>query len=330
MRSILRHLALTALLICANPASGWTASSNDGRTDDGRAELKTELAAGGLIFSSNLNLALDQHEIMISSEVVQASYAIRNRDASDHTITIAFPFPDVDGNASSNLFSKLDPVLADGWPANFMDMVIAVDGRRPTYALEQRAIAVGLDITKVITDAGLPLFPQSVDLSQRVADLDAAVRSDLIERGILKVDDDIVSPGWAVKTTAYWRQPFPAGQTLSLVLTYKPFTGRNAFSSGALQPLKKAACIDVLAEQSIMRLASEGAPLDMVAVGYLAHPGAEALGPAGRFRLTVETPTVKSIVATCRQGLSKTSPTTNDWVATDYALDEEFRFLIVH
>jgi Domain of unknown function (DUF4424) len=318
MRPVFRALALAVVLAGAALAESKAAS-------DGRPELHSEIAVGGLIFSGNLNLTIDQQDLTIAAEAVQVNYSIRNSDSSDQTITIAFPFADVDGSMSPDLQTG----IAVSNPSNFMDVVIDVDGRRPAYAIEQRAVAVGIDVTKAILDAQLPLFPLAADLSQRLADLDPAVRNDLVERGVLKVDDDVVAPAWTLKTTAHWRQVFPAGQTLALSLGYKPVIGRNAFSSGALQPLKKGVCIDAGAEQSIMRLASQGTPLAMVAVGYVAHPGAEALGPVGRFRLTVDQSDAKSIVATCRQGLSKTGPTTSDWVATNYAMDEEFRFLFV-
>jgi Domain of unknown function (DUF4424) len=326
MRSVLRGLALATLLAAATLAAVALAAATLAESmaaSDARPELHTEIAAGGLIFSGNLNLLIDQQDVTITADAIQVNYSIRNTDASDQAITIAFPFADVEGSLSP------DAGIDIGNPTNFMDVVIDVDGRRPTYVVEQRATAVGLDVTTAIIDAQLPLFPLAADISRRIADLDPAVRNDLVERGILKADDDVVAPAWTLKTTAYWRQVFPAGQVLALSLSYKPVAGRNAFSSGALQPLKKGVCIDAVGEQSIMRLASQGAPLTMVSVGYIAHPGGEALGPVGRFRLTVDQSDIKSIVATCRQGLSKTGPTTSDWVARNYAVDEEFRFLFV-
>jgi hypothetical protein len=322
MRAVFKRFMLLALLWGLSSPPGWSASSNDGRV-----ELQSETAAGGLIFSGNLHLTLEQQDLAISPEAVQVDYTIRNGGSADHAITIAFPFPDVDSGQSPDMFHKFDHTAS--WPGNFMDVVIAVDGRRPNFAIEQRAIAVGLDVTKVIGEAGLPLFPFAADLAQRLIDLDPAIRSDLIERGVLKFDDDVVSPTWTLKTTAYWRQTFPAGETMPLSLHYTPLTGRNAFSSGALQPLKKGVCVDAALEQAIMRRASEGSAMTMVAVGYIAHPGAEALGPVGRFRLTIETSDPKSIVASCRQGFTKISPTTNDLTTTNQAMDEEYRFLFV-
>jgi hypothetical protein len=324
MRIGLKRSLIAALLLCASSAVGWAASSSDGRP-----ELQSEIAAGGLIFSGNLNLTIEQQDLTMTPDAVQVSYAIRNGDSADHTITIAFPFPDVDGSTLPDVFGKVDPASTNAWPANFMDVVIAVDGRRPNYAIEQRAIAVGLDVTKALSDAGLSLFPQAPDLEQRVIDLDPAARLDLIERGILKVDDGVIAANWTLKTTAHWRQPFPAGETLPLALNYKPLVGRNAFSSGALQPLKKGVCVDASLEQAITTRASEGDAMMMTAVSYVAHPGAEALGPVGRFRLTIETSDPKSIVATCRQGLIKIGPTTNDLTAVNHAMDEEFRVLFV-
>ena len=319
MRSGLTGTIVAALML-AFPVQSWAAS--DGR--DGRAELQSELGAGGLIFSGNVNLALDQQDVTIAADAVQVNYVIRNTDAADQTITIAFPLADIDGNSAT-----AQAELATKPPVNYMDAVFVVDGQNPAVAVEQRAIAVGLDVTQAIIDAGLPLLPISADMSQRLADLDVGVRKDLAERGILKIDDELITPAWTLKSTAHWRQVFPAGQSLALSLNYKPIVGRNAFSSGALQPLKKAACIDATVEQSIMRLASAGAPLSMISVSYVAHPGSETLGPVGRFRLTIEKPDAASIAATCRQGLSKTSPTTSDWVATAYATDEEWRVLFI-
>jgi Domain of unknown function (DUF4424) len=324
MRIALKRSVVAALLLCASSALGRAASNSDGRP-----ELQSEIAAGGLIFSGNLNLTIEQQDLTITPDAVQVGYAIRNGDSADHTITIAFPFPDVDGSTSPDVFGQIDPAIASVWPANFMDVVIAVDGRRPNYAIEQRAIAVGLDVTKALSDAGLSLFPQASDLERRVIDLDPSTRQDLIERGILKIDDDVIAASWTLKTTAHWRQPFPAGETLPLALNYKPLTGRNAFSSGALQPLKKGACVDASLEQAITTRASEGHAMMMTAVSYISHPGAEALGPVGRFRLTIETSDSKSIVATCRQGLTKIGPTTNDLTAINHAMDEEFRILFV-
>ena len=322
MRSVLKCVVLAVFAVFAPVLAG---AASDDRAD-GHPEIHSEIATGGLIFSGNVNLVIDQQDITMAADSVQVNYVIRNSDANDHTITIAFPFADVDGSVSPQLQAE----FTVSNPTNYMDVVFAVDGRRPDYAIEQRAIAVGLDATKAITDAGLPLFPIAADMGQRLADLDPAVRRDLAARGVLKIDDDVVTPAWTLKTTAYWRQVFPAGQAIALGLAYKPIVGRNAFSSGALQPFKKAVCIDAVSEQSILRLASDGAALTMVMIGYVAHSGSEALGPVGRFRLTVEKPEAKSIAATCRQGLSKIGPTTSDWVATAYPTDEDFRFLFVH
>jgi Domain of unknown function (DUF4424) len=322
---LLRRMLLAAALagIAATALGG--AASNGQAAADARADLRNEIATGGLIFAPNLNLEIEQQDVTISADLTQVTYAIRNNDSAAQTIVIAFPLADIDANVPPEMHTE----FAVATPANFMDFVITVDGRRPTTTLEQRAHAVGLDVTKAIIDAGLPMFPLSADLAQRISDLDPAVRTDLIERGVLRLDDDQLLPAWTLKTTAHWRQSFPAGQTLALLLAYKPMAGRNPFSSGNLQPLKKAVCVDAAQEQSVMRLASAGAPLTMVSVAYSAHPGAEALGPVGRFRLIVDRATPKSVVATCRQGLSLSGPTTYDWTAINYAVDEDFRVMFV-
>jgi hypothetical protein len=316
--------AIAAAFVSTLAVSTLATAASNGQPD-GRPELRSEISTGGLIFSANVNLTIDQQDLTIGADAIQVAYAIRNTGANDQTITIAFPLADIDGSIGAEAQAE----LSVGMPANFMDFVLAVDGRRPAYALEQRAVALGLDVTKALADAGLPLFPLSAELTKLLADLEPAVRNDLVERGVLRLDDDTVFPAWTLKTTAYWRQAFPAGQTLALSLNYKPIAGRNPFSSGALQPLKKAACVDATTEQAIMRLASGGAPLTMISIGYNAHPGAEALGPVAQFRLTIDKSLPQAIIATCRQGLIRSGPATSDWTAVNYAPDEEFRILLV-
>jgi hypothetical protein len=303
-------------------ALGAMAGPND---TDQKAEQKFEIPVGGLIFAPNSALALDRQDVTLSSESVIVTYAIRNSDSSDQAITVSFPLADLDAGLNADTAAA----LASANPANFLDFVITVDGQRAAHKIEQRAIAVGLDVTKAIQDAGLPLSPLGEDMARKLVELSPEVRTDLVERGILKADDDVLMPAWVIKTTAYWRQVFASEQTLVLSLSYKPIVARNPYSSGAILFYKKNACVDAAVEKSVTKLASEGAPLTMVTMGYSHHPGAEALGPVGRFRLTIDKPDIKTVVATCRDGLVKTGPTTSDWSATGYQADEEFRFLFI-
>jgi hypothetical protein len=317
-------LALACVCTAAMLATA-NASQPDGRSGGLRDEQNIEIAAGGLIFSHNLNLVIDRQDVMISTDLIKVTYAIRNRSSSEQTITVAFPLPDVDAiiqPAVQAEFASPDPV-------NFLNFAATVDDLQAAYVVEQRAIAVGLDVTKALVDAGLPLFPLADDVDQRLTELAPSARSDVIERGIVRLDDDVVFPAWTLKTTAHWRQLFPAGQTLILSLTYKPIVGRNPVSASVLTPqLKSSLCVDPALEQQISRLATQ-APASMAVIAYHSHPNSEALGPVGRFSLMVDLAESTALLAGCLQGLSRSGPTTFDWTAADYAVDEDFRFMVV-
>lgn len=288
------------------------------------ATALTEIAAGGLSFAANPLIVVDSQEVLITPAKVRVTYVLRNTDRNDTAMLTAFVLPILDAAA----VSENDLALAANDPANFNAFLVVVDGQPIAPQLSQRALAVELDVTAELAASALPLFPFSPDQSRLIAELSDDIRTDYVERGLLKDDGADVLPAWTLKTVAHWKQRFSARQTVTIELTYRPLVGSTAYTAASLEPYKKAACVQPTTETRIAALPVEGglgATLTSVHYSYL--PGADALGPAKRFRLIIEMNDSATIVSSCSEGLKRTAPAQMDWTVSDYLPDEDYRVL---
>jgi hypothetical protein len=286
--------------------------------------MSAEIAAGGLTFAANPSIVIEQQDVLITPDRITLTYALRNNASTPQAIHIAFALPDLDANA----ISDAEVALPAAEPANFIQFSTTVDGQPIAVKVEQRTLAIGLDVTALLMANGLAVFPFMDNMAVKLEALAPAPRLELLERGVLKEDGTAVAPAWTLKSTAHWRQNFEPQQTLTIVHTYRPIAGVASYSSEAVQPFRKRACVNAAQESAIAKLPAEGgvAPT-LTSVGYGSTPAADALGPARKFRLIVETKDPITIVATCREGLKRTSPMQLDWSANDYVLDEELQVL---
>jgi Domain of unknown function (DUF4424) len=288
------------------------------------ADITVEVGAGGLAFAGNPSIRIDSQDILVTPEKITVTYALRNSASSPQSIFISFALPDLD----ANLISEDNTGVVDAVPENFVGAKTIVDGQPAVLKAEQHTIALGLNATAALQAAGLPLFPLGEGLTAKLEALSAAQRIDLLERGILKEDGAAVAPAWTLKTVAYWRQSFAAGQTITIVHSYQPLAGAVAYSSEAVSPLRKKMCLTQAQESAIAKLASNaGTALRLKTIAYNAPPGSDSLGPVTNFRLIIETGDPQTVVATCREGLKRTGPMQLEWSAADHTPDDDFLLL---
>ena len=285
-----------------------------------------ELPAGGLSFAANPSISIEQQDIQLSRDLITLNYTLRNDAQSPQAILIAFSLPELDTSA----LSDGEVILPSAEPANFVQFTLEVDGQMPSYNVEQRALALGLDVSPVLTRNRIPYFPFAASSQDKLAGLSAGERLDLLERGILKEEGPAVVAAWTLKTVAYWRQSLQAGQKINIVVSYRPIVGVASYKTETLQSLRKRSCLSEAQEVAIAKLPAEGgiAPT-FTSVGLLAANGGDQLGPAHRIRILIETGDQSTIVATCREGLKRTGPTQLEWTATDYLLDEDLHVSFV-
>ena len=249
---------------------------------------------------------------------------LRRSFGQSSVICAAFALPDVDAYA----IAEGELALASTESLNFVQFATMVDGQPLAFQSEQRATALGLDVTSLLAASGIATLPTADGLPAMLDALSQAQRLELLERGIFKEDGATLAPAWSVKTVAYWRQSFAPGQTLTIQHSYRPIAGISHYQVDATSALRKRMCLTAAHETAIAKLTSAaGIAPTLTSITYGATANADALGPVRRFRLIVESGDAQTVIATCREGLKQTSPIQLDWNATDYIPDEEFQLL---
>lgn len=290
------------------------------------AESSVELAAGGLSFAANPSISMERQDVLVSPDMITLTYTLHNDAQLPQAILITFALPELDTNAVTDG----EVILPSADPNNYVQFSPKVDGQAPPFKIEQRATALGLDVSNTLASAGIALFPFGSASSSKLSELSAADRLAFLERGILKEEGSSVVAAWTLKTVAHWRQVLPAGQQINIVHTYRPITGVTSYKTETLQSSRRRSCLTEAQETAIAKLPTEGgvAPT-FTSVGFLAASGSDQLGPARRFRILIETADQLTIVATCRDGMKRTGPTQLEWTATDHVLDEDLQILFV-
>ncbi len=293
-------------------------------------ETAREIPAGGLIIVPDVALAIERQDVTVSRDSIRIVYAIANDSPEPRTLQITFPLPELDATALADQtvnLPQLDPV-------NFVGAVYSADGIERPAGFEQRAIAFGVDVTADLTAAGIPLYPYLPVTAERLARMPEALRTDMTERGVVRIDNDRIYPGWTLRTTAVWRQTFAPGKTTVLALTYKPISGSTRPSTEAIVTLREPYCLTAAAEAAIARHASappqagtSAAPLSWV--HYALTSGASWALPSAKFRLHVVKPVPDSLIASCRKGMRPAGPTVLEWKAEDFSPDDDVLVLFI-
>lgn len=304
-----------------------------------------ELGTGGLILSRTDAISMAREDLFISMDRVRVDYVFRNVTDEPVDAIVAFPMPVIDGNPYTM------PALPDAASDNFLGFEVTVEGRRVAPKLEQRAFAVGLDVTETLKGAGVPANPFVPETLDALARLPGRVAQGWIERGLIFIDsyDDgsgwkhVRTPLWSLKSTYWWETSFPAGKDVRVSHRYRPSVGGTAglsfFYDGKFQEgyrdYKQRYCIDEAFERAIRRAAAESPdgypPLMEARLDYVLTTGGNwALGTIGDFRLTVDKGDPKNLVSFCGGGVRKTGPTTFEMTAKEFYPSRDLEILILH
>ena len=253
--------------------------------------------------------------------------------------------PDIEGNPYWDLG------LPEGESDNFLGFEVTIDGKPVKTELEQKAFAVGIDISADLEAHGVPLQPFGEAATAALAKLPEAVAADWRDRGILVVEefDDgsgmkrVRAPYWRLKSTYWWRTTFPVGRDVKVSHRYRPGAGATAglnfFSEGRFQgesyeTYKQKYCLDAAFERAILKVAEkspDGYPqLFETRLSYILTTGGNwATGNIGKFKLTVDKGEAKRFVSFCGENVRKTGPTTFEMTAENYYPQRDLHILIV-
>jgi hypothetical protein len=331
---------LGRLIVACGVLASTAASANDSIR---------ELGTGGLIVSRSDALRLQSERLMISPDRVTGDYLFRNDTDEDIEATVAFPMPDIDGMVYD------PPQIPDNGSDNFLDFEVKVDGRAVKPQLEQRAFAVGIDVTDLLMREHVPVNPFAPRVSAALQALPVATATDWISRGLIFMDsrndgsgwNDVRTPRWSLKSTYWWRSSFPAHKEVKIWHRYKPSVGEtvgvsfySAFhkrfndDSGTYSAYKKRYCMDEHFEQAILKAAKESEDVGPM----LSEQHIEYVQPTSRdwapstiedFTLIIDKGYSNNLVSFCGENVRRTGPTTFEMTAQQYYPEENISILIL-
>lgn len=325
-------------------ALGVLAAAPAARANDTTAAL----AAGGLVYVVNDQVAMQSEDLFISEEAVRVHYVFKNTTEADVKLLVAFPMPDVTIGPGTNISIPVRD--AD----NFLAFETKVDGAPVETAMEQRAFALGIDRTALLRARGVPLAPFREETQASLDKLPPAAWNEFIEMGLAFVDEydagkgmeRHLSPLWTLKTTYYWTQDFPAGQEVVVDHAYRPSVGLSAgtligldlhdnpWAAEAQRGEMELFCVEP-SLLAILRRAGKDAdppgvpPFSDARIEYVLKTGANWNGPIGDFTLTVDKGAPENLVSFCGRDVKKIAPTRFEMKAKDFYPDRDLGVLIL-
>jgi hypothetical protein len=329
------HLRAATLLLAA--ACAAPALAND---------TTAELATGGLLFVQNANVEMRSEDLAISVKEVNVRYRFYNKAASDVTVLVAFPMPEVRIEEQDQNIS-----LPTEDPVNLLAFATTVNGKPVKTQVEQHVFAAGIDRTQLLTSLGIPLAPHLAATNQALDRLAREKWDELIRLGLGEIEQYDIGKGmmkhlsarWSLRTTFYWEQTFPAKAETVIEHRYRPSVGGSVQTGlGAPSSVKEAwyddykrkYCLDGDFFASVERLRKAaksefGPPYAEQRIDYILRTGANWSGPIGQFHLTVDKGEAGSLVSFCGQGVKKTSDTKFEMTKTNFSPDGDLAVLIL-
>jgi hypothetical protein len=146
-------------------------------------DTSAELATGGLIFVQNDNVEMRSEDLAISAKEIDVRYRFFNKAASDVTVLVAFPMPDVRIEEPDQNIS-----LPTEDPVNLLAFATTVNGKPVKTQVEQHVFAAGIDRTQLLTSLGIPLAPHLKATNNALDRLAREKWDDLIRLGLAEIE----------------------------------------------------------------------------------------------------------------------------------------------
>lgn len=304
-----------------------------------------QLATGGLIFVHNDDVEMRSEDLFISSGEVKVRYRFFNKTDQDVRVLIAFPIPEIKAGQEVALALPSDD------PVNALAFSTLVNGEPVKTQVEQRVTAAGIDRTQYLRDLGLPLAPHLGTTNDALDRLPREKWDELVRLGLAEIGEYDVGKGpqkhlsarWALHTTFYWEQLFPARTETVIEHRYKPSVGetagtalgsRNVEREDWFKAYERKYCLDRSFQAAVTR-ARQAAPDDHAApfteerIDYILKTGANWSGPIGEFRLVVDKGHPDNLISLCGHGIKKISPTQFEMVRKNFRPEGNLSVLIL-
>lgn len=301
-----------------------------------------ELGTGGLTLARTDKVAILREKLFISLNEIRVDYVFKNNSEDNVETIVAFPMPDLIASPYESI------ALPGDAKDNFLDFSVEINGKAVTPNLQQRAFAVGLDVTQLLRDARISLVPYADGMQKALNALPGDIVTDFENRGIVTIDSydagqgmqHDVAPIWTLKSAYWWKMRFPAGQTISISHHYRPSVGGTAAltfvnSDGSKGPnykdYQQKYCIDEgfypAAVRRVKKAGDNGPYYYENRLSYILVSGANWAGPIGEFHLIFDKGSTKNLIAFCGDGVSKTGPTRFEMKIKDFIPERDLDVL---
>ncbi|MEA2987870.1 MAG: hypothetical protein QOG83_581 [Alphaproteobacteria bacterium] len=326
-----------ALLLAGIAAFALPARANDSTA---------EIATGGLVLVRNDNIEMRAEDLLISATEINVRYRFFNKSASDVTVLVAFPMPEIRVEEPDQNIA-----LPTEDPVNLLAFTTTVGGKPVTTQVEQRAFAAGLDRTQLLRSLAIPLAPHLQATNDALDKLPKDKWDALVRIGLAEIEEYDAGGGmekhlaarWGLQTTFYWEQTFPAMAEIQIEHRYQPSVGGSVQTGlGDAAAMKEdwyeeyldKYCMDKDFLASVERAKREaksaaGAPYSEERIEYVLKTGGNWAGPIKDFRLVVDKGNADSLVSFCGEGVRKISPTQFEIKKTDFTPEGDFAVLIL-
>jgi Domain of unknown function (DUF4424) len=303
-----------------------------------------ELSVGGLTLSRTTAISIESEELTITPDLVVVHYRFLNQTPNAVSLTIAFPFPDIDLSLDENY------AIPRSDPTNFLSFASRVDGKPIHFEIKQSAHLGEKDVTAALKSAGVPLLPIGSQQAS-LAELPEDVRKSLIDQGLLLengTDDNgrqLYIGAWTVKTAAVRRQTFPPNSTAAVEHRYRTSLGmsfdtilrkglrENRGIAKEVQRYRNDYCITDKFLADLDKLAGDThaniASLQERRIHYVLKTGANWAGPIKDFRLVVDKQRPDRLMSFCGDNVKAISPVALEVRAKDYTPERDLKILII-
>jgi hypothetical protein len=326
---------LICLVLIQPPLAGSRSLANDSAA---------ELSVGGLVFTRTADVSLESEELTISPDLVVVRYRFLNQTTKPVTLTIAFPFPDIDLSEGDNY------AIPANDPSNFLAFETKVDGKPISFTMHQTAHLGDKDISAALRKAGVPLLPIGPQQAS-LTELPQSTRNNLIDQGLLLqngTDDrgrQLYTGAWTVKTSALRQQTFPPNSPVAVEHRYRTSLGvsfdtilrkglrQNSGMAAEVQRYRKDYCITDSFLASLDKLSGSAeantAKVQERRISYILKTGANWAGPIKDFRLVVDKQKPDRLVGFCADNIKSISQSAFEVRAKNFTPERDLKILIV-
>jgi hypothetical protein len=330
------RLLLTATALLAT----GTARANDS---------EAAILLGGLTLSPSAWVTLDSEDLYLSEKRIRVRYRFVNTASRDENLLIAFPLP---APTEQQLEEARESEMYQEWDQ--LDFKTLVDGKPAPLDRHDVPLVRGKSVEARLKKLGWPVLHwKDAGLAKRLNALTDAQAAPLVAEGLL-VDDAgsgggavrNLRPGWTVQTNITRVQNFPAGSTVTVEHSYRPYVGGSAVTSlnrdiraeamSGPEGLAASFCVDkaFLTAYDKRVYGSKAKPNPDITVvqswfGYILKSGANWKGPIRNFRMIVDKGKPGNLVSFCMNGVKKISPTQFEIVKTDFEPKQDMDILLV-